>query len=110
MNSSYQFKKYILFVCLFAGPFFLFVGDVLWLSRDYNYSWNIWREASCIFFVPSGILFAKLIENKNFKWAMFACALCIVGCFGGAAMMPLFRLGAFYPIQGHKEFPVVVQS
>jgi len=110
MNPSNRLKNFVLFTCLFAGPFFLSVGDALWLTRHYNYSWNIWREASCIFFVPAGFLFAKLGEKKNFKWAMMACALYIIGCFGGATMMSLFRLGAFYPIHGHNEFPAVVQS
>jgi hypothetical protein len=34
----------------------------------------------------------------------------VIGCSGGIGMMPLFRLAAFYPIEGHYEFPSVVQS
>ena len=33
-----------------------------------------------------------------------------MGCFGVAAMMPLYRLGAFYPIEQHNAFPAVVTS
>jgi hypothetical protein len=51
-----------------------------------------------------------MLERKNFLWAMIACAFFVIGCFGSATMMPLFRLGAFYPIEGHNEFPSVVQS
>lgn len=41
---------------------------------------------------------------------MIACAFFVIGCFGSATMMTLFRLGGFYPIEGHNEFPVIVQS
>lgn len=97
-------------ICLFAGPFFQLLGDALWLSRNYNFSWNIWREAAYVFFIPTGFLFAKMIEQKSFWWAMICCALFIIGCVGAAAMMPLFRLGAFYPTEGQYAFPNIVAS
>ena len=66
---------------------------------------------SYIFFTPVGFyLLAKMLEKKSFIWAMIACALFVIGCFGVATMMPLFRLGAFYPIEEHYDFPNVVQS
>ena len=97
-------------ICLFAGPFFQLLGDTLWLTRSYSFSWNIWREIAYIFFVPAGFLFAKMIEQRNFWWSMVPCALFVAGCIGAAAMMPLFRLGAFYPIIGHNALPTVVTS
>jgi hypothetical protein len=110
MKTTHPLKKQVLLVCLFLGPLLQLIGDALWLTRDYNYSWNIWREMSYIFFVPAGFLLARLLERKSFVWAMIACALFVIGCFGVATMMPLFRLGGFYPIEGHYEFPVVVKS
>jgi hypothetical protein len=110
MNNTPLLKKYTLFACLFIGPLFQLVGDALWLTGNYNYSWNIWREASYIFFIPAGFLLAKILEKKSFTWAMIACALFVIGCIGSATMMPLFRLGGFYPIQGQYQFPVIVQS
>lgn len=103
-------KGLVLMICLFAGPFLQVLGDVLWSSRHYSYSWSIWREASYIFFVPAGFLLAKMIERKNFWWAVACSALFVTGCFGAAAMMPLFRLGAFYPSHGHYDFPTIVSS
>ena len=96
--------------CLFAGPFLQLLGDCLWLTRNYNFSWNIWREAASVFFIPAGILFAKIIERKSFWWSVTCCALFVIGCIGAAAMMPLFRLSAFYPVVGHNGFPTVVAS
>jgi hypothetical protein len=110
MKTTHPLKKQVLLACLFLGPLLQLIGDALWLTRDYNYSWNIWREMSYIFFVPVGFLLAKLLEKKSFTWAMIACALFVIGCFGAATMMPLFRLGGFYLIEGHNEFPAVVQS
>src|SRR4051794_29726336 len=110
MKTTQPLKKQVLLACLFLGPLLQLIGDALWLTRDYNYSWNIWREMSYIFFVPVGFLLAKLLEKKSFAWAMIACALFVIGCFGVATMMPLFRLGGFYPTEGHYEFPVIVKS
>jgi hypothetical protein len=109
MPNTPALKKYTLLSCLFIGPLCQLVGDSLWMTGNYNYSWNVWREASYIFFIPAGFLLAKTLEKKSFTWAMIACALFIIGCFGSAAMMPLFRLGGFYPIEGHYQFPEVVQ-
>jgi len=78
--------------------------------HTYDYSWNLWREVSYIFFIPAGLLFAKMIEQKSFAWAMISCALFVTGCIGCVAMMPLFRLGAFYPTKGNDAFPVMVNS
>jgi len=86
------------------------VGDTLWKLHGYRYSWNIWREASYIFFIPSGFLFGKIIERKSFAWALISCAMFVIGCIGCVAMMPLFRLGAFYPTGGSNAFPVIVNS
>lgn len=96
--------------CLVAGPFLQLLGDCLWLTRNYNFSWNIWREAASVFFIPAGVLFAKIIERKSFWWSVTCCALFVMGCIGAAAMMPLFRLSAFYPVVGHNGFPTVVAS
>lgn len=103
-------KIIVLAACVFLGPMFQLVGDTLWKLHRFNYSWNIWREASYVFFIPAGFLFAKLIERKSFIWAMISCALFVVGCMGCVAMMPLFRLGAFYPTEGNNAFPVIVSS
>jgi hypothetical protein len=103
-------KGLVLKICLFAGPFFQLLGDSLWLTRNYNFSWNIWREAASIFFIPAGFLLAKIIERKSFWWSVTSCGLFVVGCIGAAAMMPLFRLSAFYPVVGHNGFPTVVSS
>jgi len=110
MNPTHPLKKQVLLICLFAAPLLQLIGDALWLTRNYNYSWNIWREASYVFFVPVGFLLAKMLEKKSFVWAMTACGLFVIGCFGCATMMPLFRLGDFYPVEGHNAFPVIVQS
>ena len=110
MKTTHFLKKQVLLACLLLGPLLQLIGDTLWLIRDYNYSWNIWREMSYIFFIPVGFLLAKLLERKSFVWAMIACALFVIGCFGVATMMPLFRLGGFYPTEGHYEFPVIVKS
>jgi len=82
----------------------------MWLTGNYNFSWNVWRETASIFFIPTGFLLAKIIERESFWWAMSCCALFVIGCFGSAAMMPLFRLGAFYPIETHNAFPAIVTS
>ncbi len=110
MKNSNQLKKNVLLICLFTAPLLQLIGDALWITHNYAYSWNIWREASCIFFVPVGFLLARLLERKSFIWAMIACALFVTGCFGVATMMPLFRLGAFYPIHEAHEFPEIVTT
>lgn len=102
--------KQALIACLFAAPLFQLIGDSMWISHNFSYSWSIWREASYIFFIPVGMLLARLLAAKNAKWTVLSCALFVTGCFGSAAMMPLFRLGAFYPVVGHNEFPAIVQS
>ena len=94
---------------MFLGPLFQLIGDSLWVTHNYPYSWNIWREVSYLFFIPSGILLSKKVEGRSIQWAIITCALYITGCFGSATMMPLFRLGAFYPIEGN-NFPSIVQS
>src|SRR4029079_11056429 len=103
-------KRVVLIACLFPGPLFQLVGDTLWKMHTYDYSWNLWREVSYIFFIPAGFLIAKIIERKSFAWAMISCALFVTGCIGCVAMMPLFRLGAFYPTEGNNAFPVIVNS
>lgn len=110
MNNANQSKITLLALCLFIGPLLQLIGDALWLNGNYRFSWSIWREVSYVFFIPCGFFFARLIERKSFSWAAVFCALFIVGCFGSATMMPLFRLGAFYPIESHNAFPVVVTS
>src|SRR5215510_6850400 len=109
MNAN-KSKRIVLTACLVLGPLFQLIGDSLWKTHAYDYSWNIWREASYIFFIPAGFLLAKLIERKSFTWAMISCALFVIGCIGCVTMMPLFRLGAFYSTQGNNAFPVVVNS
>jgi len=108
--TSDRSKRLVLTVCLFLGPLFQLTGDVLWKMHTYSYSWNVWREASYIFFIPAGFLFAKIIERKSLNWAMISCALFVIGCIGCVAMMPLFRLGAFYPTEGNNAFPIIVNS
>ena len=103
-------KGPVLAICLFAGPSFQLVGDCLWLTHSYNFSWNIWREVASIFFIPAGFLFTKIIERKSFWWSASCCALFVIGCIGAAAIMPLFRLTAFYPAVGHNGLPTVVTS
>src|SRR5690242_20366759 len=103
-------KKIVLTACLFLGPLFQLIGDSLWKIHSYNYSWSVWRESSYVFFIPAAFLFAKVIERKSFTWAMVSCALFVTGCIGCVAMMPLFRLGAFYPTVGNNAFPMVVTS
>jgi hypothetical protein len=110
MKSFQSSKRNVLLACLIIAPLFHLIGDSLWLTKNFTYSWNIWREASYVFFIPAGFLLAKQLEQKNWNWAVAACALYIIGCFGSATMMPLFRLGAFYPTNGHYEFPAIVQS
>ena len=108
--TSYGSKRVVLIACLFLGPLFQLTGAMLWKMHTHNYSWNIWREASYIFFIPAGFLIARIIERKSFAWAMISCALFVTGCIGCVAMMPLFRLGAFYPTEGNNAFPVIVSS
>ena len=108
--SSERSKRIVLIACLFLGPLLQLIGDTLWKVHTYNYSWNIWREASYIFFIPAGFLIAKILERNSFAWAMISCALFVTGCIGCVAMMPLFRLGAFYPTEGNNAFPVIVNS
>jgi hypothetical protein len=110
MRKIFKLKRNVIFACLFLGPLFQLIGDSLWASHTDNYAWTIWRQFSYIFFIPAGILFAKVLEPKSLLWAVIACGLFIIGCFGSAAMMPLFRLGAFYPTKAHYEFPEIVQS
>jgi hypothetical protein len=61
-------------------------------------------------FYSCRFLIARIIERKSFAWAMISCALFVTGCIGCVAMMPLFRLGAFYPTEGNNAFPVIVSS
>jgi hypothetical protein len=103
-------KRNVLFLCLLIAPLLQLIGDILWINHGFSYSWSIWREASFIFFIPVGFWMARIVETKSVKWALAACAFYVVGCLGVAAMMPLFRLGAFFPIQEHHEFPAIVQS
>lgn len=110
MKTKEGSKNIVALICLFAAPLLQLVGDTVWLTHNNNYSWNTWREASFVFFVPAGFLFARIIEKKSFRWALVACAFFIIGCFGTAAMMPLFRLGTFYPISSHEDFKEIVQS
>ena len=109
-NSSHLRKQQVLLTCLVLGPLFQLIGDSLWVTHDYPYSWSIWREASYLFLIPAGILLFKKVEGRSVQWAIIACALYITGCFGSATMMPLFRLGAFYPIERPNEFPAIVQT
>src|SRR5215210_4802941 len=110
MRKTFDLKRNLLFACLLLAPLFQLTGDSLWASHTDTYAWTIWRQFSYIFFIPAGFLFAKVIEQKSFVWAAIACALFVIGCFGSAVMMPLFRLGAFYPTKTHYEFPEIVQS
>lgn len=110
MNHYSSAKRNALSACLLLGPLFQFIGDGLWVNHNFSYAWSLWREASYIFFIPVGFLLAKILEPKNTRWAMMACALYVVGCFGAATMMPLFRLGGFYTVSGHDQFPQIVQS
>lgn len=110
MQTLHPTSKQALIACLLLAPLLQLIGDSLWVSRSFPYSWSLWREASYIFFIPAGFFLARLIARKSATWAVVACAFYVVGCFGSAAMMPLFRLGAFYPVQGANEFPTVVQS
>jgi hypothetical protein len=103
-------KRNVLILCLLIAPLFQLIGDILWINHGFSYSWSIWREASFIFFIPVGFWLAKVMETRSVKWALVACAFYVVGCLGVVSMMPLFRLGAFYPIQEHHEFPKIVQS
>ncbi|HUP13924.1 MAG TPA: hypothetical protein VM187_17000, partial [Niastella sp.] len=108
--SIHPAKQKAIILCLILGPLLQLIGDSLWVSSDYPFAWNVWREASYLFFIPIGFLLAKMVERKNVKWAIAACALYITGCLGSATMMPLFRLGAFYPVESHNAFPAIVQS
>jgi hypothetical protein len=99
-----------LIACLVAAPLLQLIGDCLWVSHKFPFFWNVWRQASYIFFIPVGFLLAKQIEFKSGFWAILACSFFVVGCFGSATMMPLFRLGAFYPVEGHNAFPAIVES
>ena len=110
MSNIHPVKQKILVLCLIMGPVFQLIGDSLWVTNNFPYAWNVWREASYLFFIPIGFLLSKMVERNNVKWAIAGCALYITGCLGSATMMPLFRLGAFYPIGGHNQFPVIVQS
>lgn len=103
-------KRNSVLLCLLLAPLLQLIGDALWVSQTSPFAWSIWREASYIFFIPVGFLLAKLVAPKSMNWAIAACALYVVGSFGSAAMMPLFRLGAFYPTEGQNEFPAIVQS
>ncbi|WP_158453810.1 hypothetical protein [Pontibacter korlensis] len=109
-SISNSTKRNVLLVCLIIAPLFQLIGDALWVTKEYAFSWSVWREASYVFFVPVGILLAKMVEQRSTGWAITCCAFFITGCFGTATMMPLFRLGAFYPTNGGNEFPAIVQS
>lgn len=110
MRTLHPTIKKTLLTCLLLAPLLQLIGDSLWVSHAFPYSWSLWREASYIFFIPAGFFLARLLAPKSAGWAVLACGFYVVGCFGSAAMMPLFRLGAFYPIQGSNEFPAIVQS
>jgi hypothetical protein len=75
-----QIKKTVLTAWLFLRSLFQLTGDVLWKMHTYPYSCNVWRESSYIFFIPAGILFAKIVERKSFNWAIISCALFVIGC------------------------------
>jgi len=64
MQTSDQLKKYVLLACMFIAPLLQLIGDSLWITRNFNYSWSIWREASYIFFVPVGFLLANVSKRK----------------------------------------------
>jgi hypothetical protein len=70
MKSQDLLSYFQLLICLILGPLFQLVGDALWLTEDFPFSWSVWREASYVFFVPAGILIAKIIERKSIKWAI----------------------------------------
>lgn len=110
MKMFHPAVRRALVACLVLAPLLQLIGDSLWLSHRFPYAWSLWREASYPFFIPVGFLLASQLATKRPTWAVIACAVFVVGCFGVAAMMPLFRLGAFYPVEGHYEFPTVVQS
>lgn len=103
-------KRKVLWVCFILAPLLQLIGDSLWVTKEYPFSWNLWREVSYIFFIPVSLVLAKMLEKHSINWAILCCGLFITGCIGNVAMMPLFRLGAFYPINGHDEFPAIVQS
>jgi hypothetical protein len=110
MQTLHPTIKQSLIACLLLAPLLQLLGDSLWVSQDYPFSWSLWREASFIFFIPTGFLLARLVAPKSATWAVIACGFYVVGCIGVVAMMPLFRLGAFYPVQHANEFPTIVQS
>ena len=110
MQSLHPTIKQSLIACLLLAPLLQLIGDCLWISQAYPFSWSLWREASFIFFIPAGFVLARLLAAKSPTWAVIASGFYFVGCIGVATMMPLFRLGAFYPVQHSNEFPTVVQS
>jgi hypothetical protein len=110
MQTLHPTIKQSLITCLLLAPLLQLVGDSLWVSQAFPFSWSLWREASFIFFIPIGFLLARLVAPKSATWAVVACGFYFVGCIGVSTMMPLFRLGAFYPVQHANEFPTVVQS
>jgi hypothetical protein len=110
MQTLHPTIKQSLIACLLLAPMLQLIGDSLWVSQTFPFSWSLWREASFIFFIPAGFLLARLVATKSATWAVLACGFYIVGCIGVTTMMPLFRLGAFYPVQHSNEFPTVVQS
>jgi hypothetical protein len=110
MQTLHPTIKQSLIACLLLAPMLQLIGDSLWVSQAFPFSWSLWREASFIFFIPAGFLLARLVATKSATWAVLACGFYIVGCIGVTTMMPLFRLGAFYPVQHANEFPSVVQS
>lgn len=110
MHTLHSAKRNALFTCLVLAPLLQLIGDILWTNHNFLYSWSLWREASYIFFIPVGFLLAKVIARKSIYWAMTSCAFYVIGCLGAIAMMPLFRLGAFFPIQEYHQFPAIVQN
>jgi predicted membrane chloride channel (bestrophin family) len=74
MQITHPLKRTVLLICLILGPLFQLVDDALWSTNQFAFSWSVWRKASYIFFVPAGILIAKIIEPKSMKWAITCCA------------------------------------
>jgi hypothetical protein len=110
MQPLHPTIKHSFIACLLLAPLLQLVGDSLWVSQSFPFSWSLWREASFIFFIPIGFLLARLVAPKSATWAVIASAFYFVGCIGVSTMMPLFRLGAYYPMEKANEFPTIVQS
>jgi hypothetical protein len=61
MQTSHPTIKHSLIACLLLAPLLQLVGDSLWVSQSFPFSWSLWREASFIFFIPIGFLFSRLV-------------------------------------------------